>query len=85
MKDKAFEYSEVIARFIAYGMAGKPGWSPGFIGGLLRGHHVIAPQVVGDQKCKPRFPGGDVIIGLVAGATLWNLLKEASIAKLFNR
>jgi len=75
---KAFElFPAVLAGFIAYGMAGKPGLVPGFIGGLIAG----MPQVVGDKNASAGFLGA-LIIGLVAGHIV-NLLKKLPMPKLF--
>lgn len=75
---KAFElFPAILAGFIAYGMAGKPGYVPGFIGGLIAG----MPQVVGDKNASAGFLGA-LIIGLVAGHIV-NLLKKLPMPKLF--
>lgn len=74
---KAFElFPAVLAGFIAYGMAGKPGLVPGFIGGLIAG----TPQTVGDQKVSAGFLGA-LVIGLVAGH-LVNAIKKIPVAKI---
>jgi fructose-specific phosphotransferase system IIC component len=75
---KAFElFPAVLAGFIAYGMAGKPGLVPGFIGGFI----AAMPQAVGDKKASAGFLGA-LIIGLVAGHVV-NLLKKMPVPKLF--
>ena len=47
-------FPAVLAGFIAYGMAGKPGLVPGFIGGLIAG----TPQTVGDKHISAGFLRG---------------------------
>jgi fructose PTS system EIIBC or EIIC component len=75
---KAFDlFPAVLAGFIAYGMAGKPGLVPGFVGGFI----AAMPQVVGDKKASAGFLGA-LIIGLVAGHVV-NLLKKLPMPKLF--
>jgi len=75
---KAFElFPAVLAGFIAYGMAGKPGLVPGFIGGLIAG----MPQVVGDKNASAGFLGA-LVIGLIAGHIV-NLLKKLPVPKFF--
>lgn len=75
---KAFElFPAVLAGFIAYGMAGKPGLVPGFVGGFIAG----MPQTVGDKNASAGFLGA-LFIGLVAGHTV-NLLKKLPMPKLF--
>ena len=60
---KAFElFPAVLAGFIAYGMAGKPGLVPGFVGGFI----ASIPQVVGDRNASAGFLGA-LVIGLIAG------------------
>jgi fructose-specific phosphotransferase system IIC component len=70
-------FPAVLAGFIAYGMAGKPGLVPGFIGGLIAG----TPQTIGDKHISAGFLGA-LIIGLVAGH-LVNALKKIPVPKLF--
>jgi PTS system fructose-specific IIC component len=68
---KAFElFPAVLAGFIAYGMAGRPGLVPGFVGGFI----AAMPQVVGDKTASAGFLGA-LIIGLVAGHVV-NWLKK---------
>jgi PTS system fructose-specific IIC component len=67
----------VLAGFIAYAMAGKPGFVPGFIGGAI----ASIPQAVGEEKASAGFLGA-LIIGLVAGHIV-NLLKKLPMPKLF--
>lgn len=75
---KAFDlFPAVLAGFIAYGMAGKPGLVPGFVGGFI----AAIPQVVGDKKASAGFLGA-LIIGLVAGHVV-NVLKKMPMPKLF--
>jgi fructose PTS system EIIBC or EIIC component len=69
-------FPAVLAGFIAYGMAGKPGLVPGFIGGFIAG----TPQLIGGQKVSAGFLGA-LVIGLVAGHVV-NLLKRLPVPKL---
>ncbi len=74
---KAFElFPAVLAGFIAYGMAGKPGLVPGFVGGFIAG----MPQVVGNKNASAGFLGA-LIIGLIAGHIV-NLLKKLPVPKV---
>ena len=74
---KAFElFPAVLAGFIAYGMAGKPGLVPGFVGGFI----AAMPQTVGDRRTSAGFLGA-IIIGLVAGHVA-NALKKLPLPKL---
>ncbi len=74
---KAFElFPAVLAGFIAYGMAGKPGLVPGFVGGFIAG----MPQVVGDKNASAGFLGA-LLIGLVAGHVV-NLFKKLPVPKM---
>lgn len=70
-------FPAVLAGFIAYGMAGKPGLVPGFIGGFIAG----MSQTVGDKNASAGFLGA-IFIGLVAGHIV-NLLKKLPMPKLF--
>ncbi len=70
-------FPAVLAGFIAYGMAGKPGLVPGFIGGLIAG----TTQTVEGKDVSAGFLGA-LIIGLVAGH-LVNALKKLPVPKLF--
>ena len=75
---KAFElFPAVLAGFIAFAMAGKPGLVPGFIGGLIAG----TPQTVGDKTISAGFLGA-LLIGLVAGHIV-NALKKLPVPKIF--
>lgn len=75
---KAFDlFPAVLAGFIAYAMAGKPGLVPGFVGGFI----AAMPQTVGDKKASAGFLGA-LIIGLIAGHIV-NLLKKMPMPKLF--
>jgi len=74
---KAFElFPAVLAGFIAYGMAGKPGLLPGFVGGFIAG----MPQVVGERSASAGFLGA-LLIGLVAGHVV-NVIKKIPTPKL---
>lgn len=68
-------FPAVLAGFIAYGMAGKPGLVPGFIGGYIAG----LPQTVDGKSASAGFLGA-LLIGLVAGH-LTNLLKKLKVPK----
>jgi fructose PTS system EIIBC or EIIC component len=75
---KAFDlFPAVLAGFIAYGMAGRPGLVPGFVGGFI----AAMPQVVGDKTASAGFLGA-LIIGLVAGHVV-NWLKKLPVTKMF--
>jgi fructose-specific phosphotransferase system IIC component len=66
-------FPAVLAGFIAYGIAGRPGLVPGFIGGFIAG----MPQAVGDRNASAGFLGA-LLIGLVAGHVT-NLLKKLKV------
>ena len=68
-------FPAVLAGFIAYGMAGKPGLVPGFIGGFIAG----MPQTVDGKTTSAGFLGA-LLIGLVAGH-ITNLLKKLKVPK----
>ncbi|MDE3066342.1 MAG: fructose-specific PTS transporter subunit EIIC [Verrucomicrobiota bacterium] len=73
----AFElFPAVLAGFIAYGMAGKPGLVPGLIGGFIAG----TPQTVGDKSVSAGFLGA-LIIGLAAGHIV-NVIKRVPVPKI---
>jgi len=60
-------FPAVLAGFISYGMAGRPGLVPGFIGGAIAG----MPQTVNGETTSAGFLGA-MLIGLVAGhVTNW--------------
>ena len=69
-------FPAVLAGFIAYGMAGRPGLVPGFVGGFI----AAMPQKVGDKEASAGFLGA-LIIGLVAGHVV-NWLKKVPVAKI---
>ena len=74
---KAFElFPAILAGFISYGMAGKPGLVAGFVGGSI----ASMPQSVGDHKTSAGFLGA-LVIGLVAGHVV-NALKKIKVPKL---
>jgi PTS system fructose-specific IIC component len=74
---KAFElFPAVLAGFIAFGMAGRPGLVPGFVGGFIAG----MPQVVGDKSASAGFLGA-LLIGLVAGHVV-NFFKKITVPKI---
>jgi fructose-specific phosphotransferase system IIC component len=68
-------FPAVLAGFISFGMAGKPGLVPGFVGGFIAG----MPQTVGDKTASAGFLGA-LLIGLVAGH-ITNLLKKLKVPK----
>ena len=70
-------FPAVLAGFIAYGMAGKPGLVPGFIGGLIAG----TTQTVDGKNVSAGFLGA-LLIGLVAGHVV-NVLKKIPVPKIF--
>src|SRR5579864_8635608 len=70
-------FPAVLAAFIAYAMAGKPGFVPGFVGGSI----AAMPQGVGNETAKAGFLGA-IIIGLVAGHIV-NFIKKLPVPKLF--
>jgi fructose-specific phosphotransferase system IIC component len=75
---KAFDlFPAVLAGFIAYAIAGKPGLVPGFVGGII----AAMPQGIGDKNAKAGFLGA-IIIGMIAGH-LVNLLKKLPMPKIF--
>jgi PTS system fructose-specific IIC component len=69
-------FPAVLAGFIAYGMAGKPGLVPGFIGGFIAG----TSQIIDGQTVSAGFLGA-LIIGLVAGHIV-NWLKKIPVPKM---
>jgi fructose-specific phosphotransferase system IIC component len=69
-------FPAVLAGFISFGMAGKPGLVPGFIGGFIAG----MPQTVDGKSASAGFLGA-IIIGLVAGHVT-NLLKKLKVPKV---
>ena len=70
-------FPAVLAGFIAYGMASKPGLVPGFVGGFIAG----TPQIVDGKSASAGFLGA-IIIGIVAGH-LTNLLKKLKVPAMF--
>jgi fructose-specific phosphotransferase system IIC component len=63
----------ILAGYIAYAMAGKPGLVSGFVGGYLSGHLDVTGQVSAGFL-------GALFAGLLAGFIV-NLLKKASMPK----
>jgi fructose PTS system EIIBC or EIIC component len=63
-------FPAVLAGFISFGMAGRPGLVPGFVGGFIAG----MPQTVEGHSTSAGFLGA-LLIGLVAGHVV-NLLKK---------
>lgn len=70
-------FPAVLAGFIAYGMAGRPGLVPGFIGGLIAG----TKQTIDGTETSAGFLGA-LVIGLVAGHVV-NAFKNIPVAKIF--
>lgn len=70
-------FPAVLAGYIAWAMAGKPGLVPGFVGGFI----ASLPQTVGNKNASAGFLGA-LIIGLIAGHVV-NLLKKMPVPKLF--
>lgn len=70
-------FPPVLAGFIAFGMAGKPGLAPGLVGGFIAG----LKQTVDGKSTSAGFLGA-LLIGLVAGH-LVNLLKKTPVPKIF--
>jgi fructose-specific phosphotransferase system IIC component len=70
-------FPAVLAGFISYGMANKPGLVPGFIGGFIAG----MSQKVDDKSASAGFLGA-IVIGLVAGHVT-NLLKKMPVPTIF--
>jgi PTS system fructose-specific IIC component len=70
-------FPAVLAGFISYGMASKPGLVPGFIGGFIAG----MPQTIDGKSASAGFLGA-IIIGLVAGHVT-NALKKLPVPAMF--
>lgn len=66
----------VLAGYIAYAMAGKPGLVSGFIGG----YYASLPQKVGDKSTSAGFLGA-ILAGLLAGHVV-NLIKKLPMHRL---
>jgi fructose-specific phosphotransferase system IIC component len=69
-------FPAVLAGFIAFGMAGRPGLVPGFVGGFIAG----MPQTVDGKSASAGFLGA-LLIGLAAGHFV-NLLKKLRLPAL---
>ena len=69
-------FPAILAGFIAFAMAGKPGYVPGFVGGFIAG----SSQTIGDTKVSAGFLGA-LVIGLVAGHIV-NAIKKIPVPKL---
>ena len=77
---KAFDlFPAVLAGFIAYGMAGRPGLVPGFVGGFI----ASMPQTVGKDEASAGFLGA-LVIGLIAGHVT-NWIKKLPLPRMLNR
>ncbi len=75
--ESAFKlFPAVLAGFIAYGMAGRPGLVPGFVGGFIAG----MPQTVDNRSASAGFLGA-LLIGLVAGYVV-NAIKKLRVPKV---
>jgi len=70
-------FPAVLAGFISYGMASKPGLVPGFVGGFIAG----MPQIVDGKSASAGFLGA-IVIGMVAGHVT-NLLKKLKVPTMF--
>ncbi|HEV2695220.1 MAG TPA: PTS fructose transporter subunit IIC [Verrucomicrobiae bacterium] len=70
-------FPAVLAGFIAYGMASKPGLVPGFVGGFI----ASMPQVVDGKSASAGFLGA-IIIGIIAGH-ITILLKKLKVPAMF--
>ncbi len=70
-------FPAVLAGFIAFGMASRPGLVPGFVGGFIAG----MPQIVDGKSASAGFLGA-IIIGMVAGHVT-NLLKKLKVPTMF--
>jgi fructose-specific phosphotransferase system IIC component len=66
-------FPAVLAGFIAYGMAGRPGLVPGLVGGFI----AAIPQTIEGKSTSAGFLGA-LIIGLIAGH-LVNALKRLPV------
>ena len=66
----------ILAGYIAYAMAGKPGLVSGFVGGYI----ASLPQAVGDQSANAGFLGA-LLAGIVAGHIV-NWIKKWPVHKL---
>ena len=69
-------FPAVLAGFIAFGMAGKPGLVAGFVGGAIAG----LPQVIDGKATSAGFLGA-ILAGLLAGHVV-NLLKKLPMPRL---
>jgi fructose-specific phosphotransferase system IIC component len=69
-------FPAVLGGFIAFGMAGKPGLVPGFVGGLIAGTN----QTIDGKTVSAGFLGA-LIIGLIAGHIV-NWLKKLPAPKM---
>ena len=69
-------FPAVLAGFIAFAMAGRPGLVPGFIGGFIAG----TTQTIEGQNVSAGFLGA-LLIGLVAGHVV-NALKKIPVPKV---
>jgi fructose-specific phosphotransferase system IIC component len=75
--DAAFKlFPAVLAGYIAFGMAGRPGLVAGFVGGFIAG----LPQTVNGKTVSAGFLGA-LLIGLVAGHVV-NLIKKLKMPKV---
>ncbi len=70
-------FPAVLAGFISYGMASRPGLVPGFVGGYI----ASMPQTVGTKTASAGFLGA-IIIGIVAGHVT-NALKKLKVPAMF--
>src|SRR5581483_4596437 len=63
-------FPAILAGFISYGMASKPGLVAGFVGGFIAGQ----PQTVDGKTASAGFLGA-IIIGLIAGHVVYFIKK----------
>jgi fructose-specific phosphotransferase system IIC component len=70
-------FPAVLAGYIAFGMAGRPGLVAGFVGGFIAG----MPQTVNGNPTSAGFLGA-LLIGLVAGHVV-NAIKRIPVPKIF--
>lgn len=69
-------FPAVLAGFISYGMAGRPGLVPGFVGGAI----AALPQQMEGKTTSAGFLGA-LVIGLLAGGVT-NAIKRLPVPKL---
>jgi len=70
-------FPAILAGFISYGMASRPGLVPGFVGGFIAG----MPQTVGSKSASAGFLGA-IFIGIIAGHVT-NSIKRLPVPRFF--